>query len=33
MGIFTLKFTMNFFMNLLHHLGITGILLVGVGSW
>lgn len=29
MGIFTLKFTMNFLMNFLHHVGITGVLLVG----
>jgi ABC-type multidrug transport system fused ATPase/permease subunit len=29
MGIFTLKFTMNFLMNLLHHLGTAGVLCVG----
>lgn len=29
MGIFQLKFSMNFLMNLMHHLGIAGVLLVG----
>jgi len=29
MGIFRLKFSMNFLMNLMHHLGIAGVLLVG----
>lgn len=29
MGIFRLKFSMNFLMNLMHHLGISGVLLVG----
>jgi ABC-type bacteriocin/lantibiotic exporter with double-glycine peptidase domain len=29
MGIFRLKFTMNFLMNYLHHLGIAGVLLLG----
>lgn len=27
--IFRIKFSMNFFMNLLHHLGVVGVLLVG----
>ena len=31
MGIFKLKFTMNFLMNLLHHLGVATAL--GVGGW
>jgi ABC-type multidrug transport system fused ATPase/permease subunit len=31
MGIYTLKFSMNFIMNLLHHLGTAGIL--AVGGW
>lgn len=31
MGIFTLKFTMNFMMNLLHHLGTASVL--AVGGW
>jgi ABC-type bacteriocin/lantibiotic exporter with double-glycine peptidase domain len=29
LGIFRLKFTMNFLMNYLHHLGIAGVLLIG----
>jgi ABC-type multidrug transport system fused ATPase/permease subunit len=29
MQIYWLKFTMNFLMNLLHHLGVVGVLLVG----
>jgi ABC-type bacteriocin/lantibiotic exporter with double-glycine peptidase domain len=31
MGIFKLKFTMNFLMNLMHHLGVATVL--GVGGW
>jgi ABC-type bacteriocin/lantibiotic exporter with double-glycine peptidase domain len=31
MGIFKLKFSMNFLMNLLHHLGVATVL--GVGGW
>lgn len=31
MGIYKLKFTMNFLMNLLHHLGVAVVL--GVGGW
>jgi ABC-type bacteriocin/lantibiotic exporter with double-glycine peptidase domain len=31
MGIFKLKFTMNFLMNLIHHLGVATVL--GVGGW
>ena len=31
MGIFKLKFTMNFLMNLMHHLGVAAVL--GVGGW
>jgi ABC-type bacteriocin/lantibiotic exporter with double-glycine peptidase domain len=31
MGIFKLKFTMNFLMNLMHHLGVATAL--GVGGW
>ncbi len=31
MGIFKLKFTMNFLMNLMHHLGVAMVL--GVGGW
>jgi ABC-type multidrug transport system fused ATPase/permease subunit len=31
MGVFTLKFTMNFLMNLLHHLGTASVL--AVGGW
>lgn len=31
MGIYTLKFGMNFLMNLLHHLGVAVIL--GIGGW
>jgi ABC-type multidrug transport system fused ATPase/permease subunit len=31
MGIFRLKFTMNFLMNLMHHLGVATVL--GVGGW
>ncbi len=31
MGVFKLKFTMNFLMNLLHHVGTAAVL--GVGGW
>jgi len=31
MGIYKLKFTMNFLMNLMHHLGVASVL--GVGGW
>ena len=31
MGIFKLKFTMNFLMNLMHHLGVATVL--GIGGW
>jgi ABC-type multidrug transport system fused ATPase/permease subunit len=31
MGIFKLKYTMNFLMNLMHHLGVATVL--GVGGW
>ncbi|WP_375459284.1 hypothetical protein [uncultured Enterovirga sp.] len=31
MGVYELKFSMNFLMNLCHQLGIAGIL--GVGGW
>jgi len=31
MGVFKLKFTMNFVMNLMHHLGVAAVL--GVGGW
>ena len=31
MGIYKLKFSMNFLMNLLHHIGVAGVL--GLGGW
>lgn len=31
MGIYTLKFEMNFLMNLMHHLGVAAVL--GIGGW
>ena len=31
MGVFRLKFTMNFLMNLMHHIGVAAIL--AVGGW
>lgn len=31
MGVYKLKFTMNFLMNLMHHLGVAAVL--GIGGW